>query len=126
MTSGLPSLEALTFLLTEVLTRMSSGCAYIPPLASPAFGHGELRFRAHSHLQEIATQFAGVCLVGLPPAAPRRRGRSPGWHRGLVCGLGWQVRVGVPAIPSTSLRAITPAQGARRCSRLLAAFGRWV
>src|SRR5262245_66402297 len=67
---------------------------------------------------------------GLPPAASRRRGGFLGWRSGLGTGfasggsspegqvsgmasvlgvgLGWVV---LAAIPSTSLRAITPAQG---------------
>ena len=63
---------------------------------------------------------------GLPPAAPRRRGRSLGgagaWHRGVVARVG-----GLPALPSTSLRAITPAQGGRlpwfRCAGGLVGIG---
>src|SRR5262245_39394888 len=68
----------------------------------------------------------------LPPAAPRRGGRSRGGRPRLGMGLGWVagfrlVRwVGLPAIPSTSLRAITPAQGGRLCLLALLAWRRLV
>ena len=45
----------------------------------------------------------------LPPAAPRRRGRSPGWPWASEFFL--LLGSGLPAIPSTSLRAITPRRG---------------
>src|SRR5262245_17752542 len=124
ISGSLPSLEALTFLLPEVLTRMSSGCAYIrvrpegrgvPPVAPARVLPGR--------------------LSRLPPAAPRRRGRSLGgrpllWERVGLGGGGFVGEVGRFACHPVDLPSDyhTGSRGPPcRCWPLgRVAVGRWV